>query len=158
MQIHMFTFIFWGNYISKNQFIKGENTLEKSLVLIKPDGIKRKLVGEIIKRYEYRGLMIENIKMIKPTTNMLKQHYIEHIDKPFFAELVDYMSSDFVVAIVLSGEHAIELVRKINGSTNYMQAELGSIRGDFANSITRNLVHGCDSPESFKREYDIWFG
>ncbi len=131
--------------------------MEKSLALIKPDGVKRKLVGEIIKRYEDRGLMIDNIKMIQPTTEMLQQHYIEHADKPFFAELVDYMSSDFVVAIVLSGEHAIELVRKINGSTNYMQAELGSIRGDFANSITRNLVHGCDSEESFKREYEIWF-
>ena len=131
--------------------------MEKSLALIKPDGVKRKLVGEIIKRYEDRGLMIDNIKMIKPTIKMLQQHYIEHAEKPFFAELVDYMSSDFVVAIVLSGENAIELVRKINGSTNYMQAELGSIRGDFANSITRNLVHGCDSAESFKREYEIWF-
>ncbi|AHM56726.1 nucleoside diphosphate kinase Ndk [Peptoclostridium acidaminophilum DSM 3953] len=131
--------------------------MEKTLVLIKPDGVSRGLVGEIIRRYEAHMLHISEMQLVQPTAEMLCAHYIEHVDKDFFCELVEYMSSGPVIALVLCGESAISLVRKINGSTNFMSAELGSIRGDFASSITQNLVHASDSQSGFEREYDIWF-
>lgn len=132
--------------------------MEKTLVLIKPDGVSRGLVGEIIGRYEARMLQISELKLVVPTPNMLRSHYAEHVNKGFFSELLAYMSGGPVIAMVLCGENAIELVRKINGATNFMGAELGSIRGDFACSITQNLVHASDSQSGFEREYSIWFG
>lgn len=132
--------------------------MEKTLVLIKPDGVSRGLVGEIISRYEARMLQISEMRFLMPSPDMLRKHYLEHVDKDFFSELSDYMSSGPVVVLVLCGENAISLVRKINGATNFMSAELGSIRGDFACSITQNLVHASDSQAGFEREYSIWFG
>ena len=131
--------------------------LEKTFVLIKPDGLKRKLIGKIISFYEDKNLYISELKMIKANQNIIEQHYIEHKDKPFFNEVVNYLLEDKLIAMVISGENAISLVRKINGSTNPLEADMGSIRGTFGSEKTRNLVHASDSINNAKREIALWF-
>ena len=130
--------------------------MERTLAIIKPDGIKRKLVGEILKRYEQKNLNIIELKMIMATKEILEKHYGEHKGKPFYNELISYMN-DYVIVIILEGENAISMVRKINGATNPRDSEPGTIRGDFSLSATENLVHGSDSKESADREINIWF-
>lgn len=130
---------------------------EKTLVLIKPDAVKRHLVGEIIKQYEDNDLDIEALKWLYATDSMLKAHYYEHIGKPFYPELKAFMQSGPMIAIVLTGMEAVSRVRKINGATNYKDADCGSIRGHYAHDLTQNLVHGSDSVESAQKEIAIWF-
>ena len=131
--------------------------MERTLVLLKPDAVERRLVGRLIGIYEEKGLAITALKMVKPSRKTVETHYEEHKEKPFFQELVAYLTRGMVVALVIEGENAIELVRKINGATDPAAAEAGTIRGQFALTKTENLVHASDSPVSAKREIMIWF-
>ena len=131
--------------------------VERTLVILKPDVIKRGLVGEIIKHYESKMLRIASMKMVYADETILAKHYNEHIGKPFYPELIRFMSSGPVIAMIIEGANAIDNVRKINGATDPRQAECGSIRGLYANSKTENCVHGSDSEESAERECKIWF-
>ncbi len=130
---------------------------EKTLVLIKPDAVKRGLIGTIIHRYEAAGLEIEKMKWTIPSETVLKEHYAEHIDKPFYGDLSAFMQSGPVVAMVLSGNEAVARVRQINGATDFKKADCGSIRGHYGCDITENLVHGSDSVYSAQREIRVWF-
>ncbi len=130
--------------------------MERTLVLLKPDAINRGLVGEIINRYEKKSLKIIKMKFITPTRDLLRAHYIEHEGKDFLGPLVEFMY-DHVIALVLEGDNAIDIVRLINGATNPKDAMPGTIRGDFCLSTKENLVHGSDSMESAVREIPLWF-
>ncbi len=131
--------------------------MERTLVLIKPDGIKRRLAGEIISRFEHKGLRLIAVKMLKLDRKKAEMHYSVHRDKPFFGELVSYITSDPIIAIVLEGRSVISVVRNMAGSTDGSKASPGTIRGDFANSIQMNIVHASDSPEAYEKEVTIFF-
>jgi len=131
--------------------------MEKTFVMIKPDGIRRGLVGNIITRYEQKGLKITALKLMQVSEELAKKHYAEHVSKPFFPELIAYLTSGPVIAMVLEGPNAIKLARLINGATKVEDAMPGTIRGDYATSTTENLVHAADSPESATREIAHWF-
>jgi nucleoside-diphosphate kinase len=132
--------------------------LEHTLVLIKPDAVKRGLAGEILRRFEDRGLVMRAGKLLTVDRELAQRHYAEHKEKPFFGELVEFISSAPTLALVLEGEGAIAVVRSTMGSTNPADAAPGTIRGDLALSMPDNLVHGSDSPESASREVGLWFG
>lgn len=132
--------------------------MEKTLVLIKPDAVKRGLVGEIINLYEKKGLQIEKMKWFEPDKDRLAAHYRVHEGKAFYDSLMAFMLSGPLVAMVLKGDNAISVVRKINGATDYLEAECGSIRGLYAYSKTENCVHGSDGVDSATCEIDVWFG
>ena len=132
--------------------------MEKTFAMIKPDAVQRGLVGAIISRYEAKGLRIAAMKIMQVTEDIAKQHYAEHVEKPFFPGLLSYITSGPVVALVLEGKNAVAEVRKLNGATNPLEAACGSIRGDFAQEVGRNVVHGSDSVESAEREIAIYFG
>ncbi len=131
--------------------------MERTLILVKPDGVQRALVGEIIGRFERRGLQIVGLKLIDVTSALAKEHYKEHVGKAFFKSLVDYITSCPIVAMVVEGPKAIEVCRATIGATDPVAATPGSIRGDFGTTIGRNLVHGSDSPRSAKREIKLFF-
>ena len=131
--------------------------MERTLVLIKPDAMERKLMGEIITIYENRGLHISSLKIIKPSIEIAKTHYIDHKDKPFYESLVSYITSGEVCALVIEGDNVVTKVRKINGATDPLDADMGTIRGRFAISKSENTVHSSDSVESAEREIKIWF-
>jgi nucleoside-diphosphate kinase len=131
--------------------------LELTLVLIKPDAVQRGLAGEILGRLERRGLEMRAAKLLTVDRELAEQHYAEHREKPFFGELVDFITSAPTLALVLEGEGAIAVVRTTMGATNPADAAPGSIRGDLALSMPDNLVHGSDSPESAAREIALWF-
>lgn len=132
--------------------------MEKTFAMIKPDAVQRGLVGTIIGRYEAKGLRIAGMKIMQVTDEIAKQHYAEHVEKPFFQGLLQYITSGPVVALVLEGKNAVEEVRKMNGATNPLNAACGTIRGDFAQEVGRNVVHGSDSVASAAREIAIYFG
>lgn len=132
-------------------------SLERTLVIIKPDAVRRRLIGEIIKTYEEKGLNIEKLKMLRADDETLKAHYMSHLHKPFYDRLFKFMQSGPVIAMVLNGSNAIEMVRILNGATNPCEAVSGSIRGRFATDVTENCVHSSDSIESAEREIEIWF-
>lgn len=131
--------------------------MEKTLVLIKPDAVERKLMGEIISAYEKKGLHICALKLMTPSEEIAEEHYAEHKDKSFFSNLIEFLKRGEVCAMIVEGENAVEAVRKINGATDPLNAEAGSIRGTYAMSKSENCVHGSDSKESAKREIKIWF-
>ncbi|HHV71978.1 MAG TPA: nucleoside-diphosphate kinase [Clostridia bacterium] len=131
--------------------------MERSLVLVKPDGVKRGLIGEVLKRIEQKGLSIVELKMMQLTKEQAQAHYAEHKDKAFFPELIDFITSGKIVALIVEGENAVSLVRKLVGATDPAKAEPGSIRGDYANSVQENVVHASDSQESAEREIKIFF-
>jgi nucleoside-diphosphate kinase len=131
--------------------------LERTLILVKPDAFARGLTGEIIKRFEAKGLKIVALKHMQVTEDLAKQHYAEHDGKPFFGELVEFITSGPLVATVLEGESAIKAARQVIGATNPLEATTGSIRGDFAVEVGKNMVHGSDSPESGAREAGLFF-
>ena len=131
---------------------------ERTLVLVKPDAVRRGLAGEILARFERRGLEIRAAKLVTVDRDLAERHYAEHSEKPFFGELVEFITSGPTLALVLEGEGAITTVRRTMGATNPADSEPGSIRGDFALSMPDNLVHGSDSPESAEREIGLWFG
>lgn len=132
--------------------------VERTLVMVKPDGVKRRLVGEVISRIEAKGYRIAEMKLITIDEPLAKRHYAEHVDKPFFAELVEFIISGPVIAMVVEGSDVVAAMRQIMGATNPLDAAPGSIRGDFAHTITHNIVHGSDSPASAEREVDLFFG
>ena len=131
--------------------------LQRTLVLLKPDAVRRGLVGEILGRIERRGFEIRAGKLLTASRDLGEEHYAEHREKPFFGELVEFITSGPTLALVLEGEGAIAVVRTTLGATNPAQAAPGTIRGDLALSMPDNLVHGSDSPESAEREIGIWF-
>jgi len=131
--------------------------MERTFAMIKPDGVQRGLVGEILSRYEKKGLRIVGMKIMNVTEEMANAHYEEHKSKPFFPGLVSYIMSGPVVALVLEGGKAVEIVRKINGATNPLNADMGTIRGDFGQEVGRNVVHASDSVENAQREIAIYF-
>ena len=132
--------------------------VERTLVLIKPDAMQRQLAGEILARLERRGLVMREAKLVTVDHGLAETHYAEHAEKPFYGELVEFITSGPTLALVLEGEGAIATVRRTMGATNPADSEPGSIRGDFALSMPDNLVHGSDSPESAEREIGLWFG
>jgi len=132
--------------------------VEQTLVLIKPDAVQRGLAGEILGRFEQRGLVIREARLAQVDRELAEKHYAEHSEKPFFGELVEFITSAPTLALALEGEGAIATVRRTMGATNPADSEPGSIRGDLALSMPDNLVHGSDSPESAQRELELWFG
>jgi nucleoside-diphosphate kinase len=131
--------------------------IERTLVLIKPDGVRRGLIGEIISRFERKGLRIVAMKMMRMSRSQAMEFYSVHADKPFYKDLVEFITSGPIVAMVLEGDSAISVVRNMIGATDGRKAAPGTIRGDFALSIQENVVHASDSPESYEREYKIVF-
>ncbi len=132
--------------------------MERTLVLVKPDGLQRGLIGEVISRLERRGLKLVGLKLMQVDDALARQHYGEHVDRPFFPGLVDFITSAPVVAMAWEAENAVEAVRNTMGQTNPTASPPGTIRGDLALDIGRNLVHGSDSPESAQRELALFFG
>ena len=132
--------------------------MEQTLVLIKGDGVRRRLVGEIIRRIEAKGLTIRTMQLMDVSPDLAEEHYAEHREKPFFGELVEFITSTPVVAMRIEGDSAIQVMRRLMGSTNPAEAAPGTIRGDLALSLPDNLVHGSDSPESAQRELKLFFG
>ena len=130
---------------------------ERTLVLVKPDAVRRGLAGEILARFELRGLAIRAAKLVSVSRDLAERHYAEHTEKPFFGELVEFITSGPTLAFVLEGEGAIETARRTIGATNPADACPGSLRGQYAVAMPDNLVHGSDSPESAQREIALWF-
>ena len=132
--------------------------VQSTFIMVKPDGVRRRLVGEVIRRIESKGYEIAEMRQFTIPEEMAREHYQEHTEKPFFGELVSFITSGPVVAMVVRGPDAIGGMRQIMGATNPLDAAPGSIRGDFATVITENIVHGSDSPASAEREVKLFFG
>jgi nucleoside-diphosphate kinase len=131
--------------------------MEKTFIMVKPDGVTRGLIGTILQKYENKGLKIVAAKLTNVTKELAQKHYYEHTSKPFFNELIEYICSGPVFAAVLEGNKSVAIVRLLNGATKVENALPGTIRGDLAMSTTENLVHGSDSIDSAKREIALWF-
>ena len=131
--------------------------LERTLLLVKPDGVQRQLVGRVVTRFEERGLKLVGLKLVQTSRELAETHYAAHRERPFFTGLVDFITSAPLVAAALEGPNAIAIVRAMNGATRPHEAEPGSIRGDFAVETAQNLVHASDSPESAAAELALWF-
>ncbi len=131
--------------------------MPQTLILVKPDAFERSLTGEILSRFENKGLKIVALKKLTATEAIANEHYAEHTDRPFFGELVNFITGGPLVAAVLEGPEAVTAARQLIGATNPVEAAPGSIRGDFAQEVTFNMVHGSDSDESAAREIGIWF-
>ena len=130
---------------------------DRTLILVKPDAFERRLTGEVIARFERKGLRIAALKLMKVDRDLAERHYSEHATKPFFPELIEFITGGPLVAMVLEGEGAVEAGRQLIGATNPLEAAPGSIRGDFATEVTFNLVHGSDSPNTAAREVGMFF-
>lgn len=131
--------------------------IQKSFVMMKPDAVQRRLMGKILSRFEEKGLQIVAVKLMQIDEDLAKTHYGEHADKPFFGSLIEYITSSPSLAMVIEGEEAISTIRKLVGATNPLEADLGTIRGDFAMDIGRNIIHDSDSPDSAEREINLFF-
>ena len=131
---------------------------ERTLILVKPDGVRRGLIGEVIARIERKGLTLAELQQRTLDRATAEEHYAEHTDKPFFGELVDFITGGPLVALAVEGPDAIAAMRQIMGATHPLEAAPGSIRGDFATAIGENIVHGSDSPASAERELKLFFG
>lgn len=132
--------------------------MEHTFVMVKPDGVRRRLVGEVVSRLERKGLTLERMRMLTIDEGLAGRHYAEHTEKPFFGELVSFITSGPVVAMEWSGPDAVAIVRTLMGPTNPASAPPGTLRGDFGTIITENIVHGSDSPTSAEREISLFFG
>ncbi|EMB16239.1 MULTISPECIES: nucleoside-diphosphate kinase [Rhodopirellula] len=131
--------------------------MQRTLVLLKPDCVQRRLIGDVLSRFEAKGLHIVAMKLLQVTPELSKQHYAEHVEKPFYSSLEEFITSAPVVAIALEGLEVIRVVRDMLGATNGLQAAPGTLRGDYSSSRQMNLVHASDSEESAKRELDLYF-
>src|SRR5881227_3122479 len=131
--------------------------MDRTLILVKPDAFSRGLTGEIVARFERKGLRIVQLRHMTMDRELAERHYAEHAEKPFFGELVDFITSGPLVAMVLEGEEAVTAARQVIGATNPLEAAPGSIRGDFAIAVGQNMVHGSDSDESAEREAGLFF-
>jgi nucleoside-diphosphate kinase len=132
--------------------------VQQTFVMVKPDGVRRRLVGEVIRRIEAKGYDIREMKLFMIEESLARKHYAEHTEKPFFTELVEFITSGPVVAMVVEGPEAVIGMRQLMGATNPLEAVPGSVRGDYASVITENIVHGSDSPASAEREINLFFG
>lgn len=132
--------------------------MERTFLMVKPDGVQRRLVGEIIHRLESKGFTLTGLKLLTPTREIAEAHYGVHRGKPFFESVVGFISSAPVVAMIWEGDDVVALSRKLIGATKPADAAPGTIRGDYANTIEQNLIHGSDSPENAEQEISIWFG
>jgi nucleoside-diphosphate kinase len=130
---------------------------ERTLVLVKPDGVSRGLVGEVISRIESKGLTLAALELRTVDRALAEQHYAEHVDKPFFEDLIEFITSGPLVAAVVEGPRAIEAFRQLAGATDPVRAATGSIRGDHALEVQNNIVHGSDGPDASEREIKLWF-
>jgi nucleoside-diphosphate kinase len=139
------------------QWMEGEDTMEQTLVIIKPDGVKRKLVGEIIQRFEKKQLTLSKLKVGKMTRALAEEHYAHVRNKPFFEDMITYMTSTDVVYMVLEGTEVIRTVRQMIGATNSLEAVPGTIRGDYGSNSFQNIIHASDSPESAAIEINRFF-
>ena len=131
--------------------------MERTFVMVKPDGVQRKLIGEVIRRFEAKGFTLVGLKLMKVSQALAEKHYDIHKERPFFKDLVDFITSGPVAAMVWQGEGAIASARTLIGATNPLSAAPGTIRGDFGVSIGRNLIHGSDASETAQREIGLWF-
>ena len=131
--------------------------MDRTLILVKPDAFARGLTGEILARFERKGLQVVALRSLTVTRELAEQHYAEHAERPFFGELVEFITSGPIVAMVLEGEGAVKAARQVIGATDPLEAAMGSIRGDFALEVGRNMVHGSDSTESAAREIALFF-
>ena len=131
--------------------------MSRTLLLVKPDAFERGLTGEVIARFERKGLRLVALKQVRIDEDLAGRHYAEHAEKPFYGELVDFITGGALVAMVMEGPRAVEAARQVIGATDPIEAAPGSIRGDYAVEVTFNLVHGSDSDESAEREIGIWF-
>ncbi len=131
--------------------------MERTFLAIKPDGVQRKLVGEIIRRFEAKGFTLVGLKLVNVSRELAEQHYAVHKERPFFPGLVDFITSGPVVAMVWEGDGVIAAARKVIGATNPLNAEPGTIRGDLGANVGRNLIHGSDAPETAQTEVSLWF-
>ncbi|MFC4617808.1 nucleoside-diphosphate kinase [Camelliibacillus cellulosilyticus] len=131
--------------------------MERTFLMVKPDGVKRGLIGEIVGRFEAKGFKLVGGKLMTISKELAEQHYAEHKERPFFGELVQFITSGPVFAMVWEGENVIATARKMMGATNPADAAPGTIRGDFATEVSENIIHGSDSPESAKREIGLFF-
>jgi len=131
--------------------------MEKTFLMVKPDGVQRNLVGDIVKRFEQKGFKLAGAKLMKISDELAKTHYGEHKERPFFGELVDFITSGPVFAMVWEGEGVILTAREMMGATNPAEAAPGTIRGDFGVTVGKNIIHGSDSSESAKREIELFF-
>ena len=131
--------------------------MDRTLILVKPDAFERGLTGEIVARFERKGLRIAALRQMTVERDLAERHYAEHTDKPFFGELVEFITGGPLVAMVLEGPNAVKAARQVIGATDPVEADAGSIRGQFGTEVTFNLVHGSDSPESAAREIALWF-
>jgi len=131
--------------------------VEQTFLMVKPDGVQRRLVGEIIRRFEAKGFTLAGLKMLTPTRALAEAHYAVHQGKPFFEGVVGFISSGPVVAMIWEGDDVIALSRKLVGATRPADSVPGTIRGDFANSVEQNLIHGSDSVENAQAEINLWF-
>jgi nucleoside-diphosphate kinase len=131
--------------------------MDRTLILVKPDAFARRLTGEILARFERKGLEIVAMNFMQMDRDLAERHYAEHAEKPFFGELVEFITSGPLVALVLEGYDAVTAARQVIGATNPLEAAPGSIRGDFALEVGQNMVHGSDAPESAKREIGLFF-
>jgi nucleoside-diphosphate kinase len=132
--------------------------MDRTLILVKPDAFGRGLTGEILSRFERKGLQIVALRHMTVTRALAERHYAEHSERPFFGELVEFITSGPIVAMVLEGPEAVRAARQVIGATDPLEAATGSIRGDFALEVGQNMVHGSDSPESAARESELFFG
>lgn len=144
-------------YIIYIMILRGD-IMEKTFIMIKPDGVQRGIIGEIISRIEKKGFKIVQAKLFKPSKDLVEEHYEEHSSKPFFNELISYILDGKVMVMEVEGESAVHVMRLIIGNKDPILAIPGTIRGDFANSMNENVIHGSDSFESAKRELSLWFG
>ena len=131
--------------------------IQKSFVMMKPDAVQRRLMGKILSRFEDKGLQIVAVKLMQIDEELAKTHYGEHAEKPFFPGLVEYITSSPALAMVIEGEEAITTIRKLVGATNPLEADLGTIRGDYGMDTGRNIIHASDSPTSAEREIGLFF-
>jgi nucleoside-diphosphate kinase len=131
--------------------------VDRTLILVKPDAFARGLTGEVVARFERKGLAIADLKRMRVDRALAERHYAEHSEKPFFGDLVDFITGGPLVAMILEGHEAVTAARQVIGATNPLEASPGSIRGDYALEVQTNLVHGSDSPESAAREIDLFF-
>ncbi|KGI85216.1 MULTISPECIES: nucleoside-diphosphate kinase [Exiguobacterium] len=131
--------------------------MEKTFLMVKPDGVKRGLIGEIISRFEQKGYTLNRLELLTPSVEVAQSHYAEHKEKPFFGELVDFLTSGPVVAMEWEGENIVAVSRLMIGKTNPLDAQPGTIRGDLASTMSQNVIHGSDSVESAERELSLWF-
>jgi len=152
-------FLKFDRILSVNKFVTYEEVekMEKTFLMVKPDGVQRNLIGDIVKRFEVKGFKLVAAKLMNVSPALAEEHYGEHKDKPFYSELVDFITSGPVFAMVWEGENVIQTARNMMGKTNPQEADVSTIRGDFGVTVGKNIIHGSDSPESAEKEINLFF-